>query len=669
MNPSPKPSPRSSAGRGRVVWLLILVAAYTATLAACNNRSEVLPATAGEARRDGPATAQWDLVEQMKADLVVERHPADGGGRAWLESDPDAPTATARTPGRWTIVYEAGPLGVAVGGMIYLQVSPFWGWSTPQVTYPTALGYTQVSTDAKGVKLEARELGPQLLGMEVGGRDLAPGEQVRIVYGAGKAGAMADRYAERGSRFWIAVDGDGDGVRKVLADSPSVDVAPGLPARLELTLPTTARPTERVRLTIAGLDRMGNAGVALQGKITFPDPPPGLDMPREIHLGPDDAARKTIEIVAREAGIYRIRAVGPHGLSAESNPMVVSQDGRRVLWGDLHGHSQRSDGTATPEDYFLYARDVAALDVVALTDHDHWGMLFLDQHPDMWEEIRAQTRRFHAPGRFVTLLGYEWTSWIHGHRHVLYFGDDGDVYSSMDPLFESPLQLWAALQGRDVLTIAHHSAGGPIAVNWDIPPDPELEPVTEIVSVHGSSEAADSTGIIYSARADNFVRDALGRGYRLGFVGSGDGHDGHPGLTHLGGAPSGGLAAILSEELTRQGVLEALRARRVYATNGPRILLRVDLDGQPMGSFVPATTSTNEGQRVLTVRAAGAGPIAEVQLIRSGKVTARLAAGGKDSLFERFAFADGELRSGEYLYVRLLQEGGGLAWSSPIFVR
>ena len=101
------------------------------------------------------------------------------------------------------------------------------------------------------------------------------------------------------------------------------------------------------------------------------------------------------------------------------------REGPRVLWGDLHGHSAFSDGTGLPEDYFVYARDVSALDVVALTDHDHWGILPLAEHPELWNEIRAQTRRFHAPGRFVTLLGFEWTSWIHGHRHVLYFGDDG----------------------------------------------------------------------------------------------------------------------------------------------------------------------------------------------------------------------------------------------------
>ncbi|MGH9337934.1 MAG: DUF3604 domain-containing protein, partial [Vicinamibacteria bacterium] len=93
----------------------------------------------------------------------------------------------------------------------------------------------------------------------------------------------------------------------------------------------------------------------------------------------------------------------------------------RILWGDLHGHSQLSDGTGTPEDFFLYARDVAALDVVALTDHDHWGMVFLDANPGLWKTIEETARRFDEPGRFVALLGYEWTSWIHGHRHVLYF--------------------------------------------------------------------------------------------------------------------------------------------------------------------------------------------------------------------------------------------------------
>ena len=92
----------------------------------------------------------------------------------------------------------------------------------------------------------------------------------------------------------------------------------------------------------------------------------------------------------------------------------------------------------------------------------------------------------------MTLLGYEWTSWIYGHRHVLHFDDTAVIRSSSDERFDSPPELWAALRGAPVLTFAHHSAGAPVAMDWRIAPDPVLEPLTEIVSVHGSSESFDS---------------------------------------------------------------------------------------------------------------------------------------------------------------------------------
>jgi hypothetical protein len=644
---------RSNAGSYLFCFLVILGAACSC------DRNESPQAVPAELPRPGPTTARWQLVETLRNDLNARRHPADGGGQAWLDAEPGRPpVARAGMPGRWTIVYEAGPLGVAAGGMVFLQVSPFWGWSTPQVTEPGAPGYTEVTTAAAAVELKPRTLDQQLLGIEVAGRELREGEQIRIIYGAGAAGAVADRYAERSSRFWIAVDGDGDGVRKLLEDSPAVDVAPRSAARLVLTLPTTARPGATVRLTVAVLDAVGNAGVEVEGDVVLKDPPAGLELPGTIALAAGDKGRRSVEGIARREGVYRLHAEGPAGLEAESNPLIVTPQVPRVLWGDLHGHSNFSDGTGTPEDYFFYARDVAALDVAALTDHDHWGMLFLDQHPAMWEEIRRQTRRFHRPGRFVTLLGFEWTSWIYGHRHVLYFTDAGNLLSSLDPAYESPQRLWAALRGQPALTFAHHSAGGPIATDWSIAPDPVLEPLTEVVSVHGSSEAADVPSRVYAAVSGNFVRDALERSYRLGFVGSGDGHDGHPGLTHLA-APSGGVAAIFSEELTREGVLAALSARRTYATNGPRIFLQVKLGGQPMG------TTTGAGDKTLAVHAAGTAPITAVDVIRSGSVVERVPGNATEISFER---AIGQLRGGEYLYVRVIQESGGLAWSSPFFV-
>jgi hypothetical protein len=344
--------------------------------------------------------------------------------------------------------------------------------------------------------------------------------------------------------------------------------------------------------------------------------------------------------------------------------MLVTSDGPNVFWGDLHGHTSLSDGTGTVEDYFTYARDVSALDVVAITDHDHWGMLPLDGQPEFWEETKTQTRRFHQPGRFVTLLGYEWTNWIHGHRHVLYFEDEGEIYSSISLDYETPTQLWDALRGKRALTFAHHSAGGVIPTNWAFPPDPVLEPLTEIVSVHGSSEALDSPVPIYDPIPGNFMRDILGRGYRFGFIGSGDGHDGHPGFTHLI-TESGGLAAIITDTLTRESILEALRARRVYATNGPRILLRTALGGHSMGALIPKPkTGSFTGE--LFVHVVAEAPLERVDLIRSGEVVNSMPVDGLLEITLSQEIKD--LVSGEYLYVRAVQEDSGAAWSSPIYI-
>lgn len=618
----------------------------------------------GESSRHQSPSAKPEIVDTLRQNLELERHPSDGGGRAWLEEGSGSPanTVTAGRPGRWSVVFETGSLGIVEGGWIFFQAPPFWHWSTPQVLDPEQPGFTEVSSEAEGVELVPLTIDKELLAIEVKGRALEAGEQVRIVYGAGAVGAIADRYAERRSRFYVAVDGDGDGIRESLPDQLWVDIVAGPAARLIATLPSTARPGERVALTIAALDLFGNFARDFTGEVSLSGPVADLELPASVGFGEEDAGSKKIALTFVEEGIYRILVEGPNGMQAESNPLMVARGVSRILWGDLHGHSGLSDGTGTPDDYFRYARDVAALDVVSLTDHDHWGMEPLALHPEIWEEIRKEAELFHQPGEFVTLLGYEWTNWLHGHRHVLYFQDRGEVIDSTDPDFDTPDELWAALRGQEALTVAHHSAGGPIATNWNYLPDPELEPVTEVVSVHGSSEAMDSPAVIYSPVPGNFVRDVLDRGVRFGFIGSGDGHDGHPGLAHLNG-PSGGLAAILSEDLSREGILAAIRERRVYATNGPRIVLGVSLGELGMGSVLEAGPHSPDRLRVFVT---APGPLERLDVIRSGQVVQTIACEGQRT----FSWQDQlpGLKPGEYVYVRAVQSDGGAAWSSPIFL-
>ena len=652
---------------------------------------------------------RFDVVEELRADLLRPRAEADGGGSASVE-ELGGPAVAGR-PGSWRIVYRAGPLGVAVGGAVYLQVSPFWAWSTPQVEREAALGFTRIATDAEDVDLSAETLDQQLLAVHVGGRPLREGERIEITYGAGPAGALADRYAERESRFWVAVDGDGDGVRELIAESPAVDVMPGLPARLLLHLPSTARPGDRVTLTAALVDAVGNGWPAAAGTLELRLPAgaslvdsrvdSATDVERSLSLALalEDRGRLVIplRLSAEAGGVIRVRGqligtAAEPGFEAESNPLVVAPAGPRGRWADLQNHSGLSDGSATPDDLLRYAREVAGLDAAAVTDHDHWGMRFMDGEPSIWRRTLDAADALNDPGRFVALAGYEWTNWVEGHRHVVFFEPTAEaaaglLLSSIDEQYDEPRELWAGLEDVRALTFAHHSAGAPIATDWSSPPPAGIEPVTEIVSVHGSSEAADSPGmVVRNALAGNFVRDALDRGYRLGFVGSSDGHDGHPGLGHLA-SPSGGVAAILTDEVTRQGIYEALLARRTYATNGPRIVVRASYAGWPIGADIPAAAAAAGAvgpiagvpQQTLVVRAIAPGRITRIDVVsRQGAAGAGTLTG--EALCGEGERGDGErecsltvplpgFQAGGYLYLRVVQEDGGAAWTSPFFFR
>jgi hypothetical protein len=644
--------------------LLLIALAVGGGPVACSGQDRASQATQASAVSGAAfSDARTARVERLVRERARSPGRADGQGRAWLGRRLGTrPRVQASQEGRWSIVYEAGETGIAVGGSIRLLIPPFLGWTPPQLTDPQALGYVTVAARAPGVGLRVDQPEPLVIRVGIADRELRHGERIRFVYGAGPARARADSSAERDSRFWISVDGDGDGIGDVLPDSPAIDIEPGPPRRLHVVWPTTARPGEVVQLHVSVLDANGNAGIPWSGEVALAGLPSSVEGARAIAFTAAHRGTRSAELRVSESGIYRVVATAADGLAGESNPLVIAAGGERVLWADLHGHSNVSDGTGLPEDFFRYARDVAGLDAAALTDHDHHGApRYLDENEDVWESIRTAVRRSRAPGRFVSILGYEWTSWLHGHRHVLYFGDDGPVRSALDPRHDAPPKLWAALRGDTALTIAHHPAGGPMATNWAIAPDPALEPLVEVASRHGSSEALETPGPVKRTIEGSFVRDALDRGYRLGFVGSSDSHDGHPGCVQEPGRRSCGLAAILSRTATREAILGALRARRTYATSGPRILLRVALDGEPMGSAVAAAPS-----RTLAVQVVAPVSLARVDVLRSGRIAEVVAGNSRTAIaFERELT---DLVAGEYVYVRAVQEDDGAAWSSPFFV-
>jgi hypothetical protein len=126
-----------------------------------------------------------------------------------------------------------------------------------------------------------------------------------------------------------------------------------------------------------------------------------------------------------------------------------------------------------------------------------------------------------------------------------------------------------------------------------------------------------------------------------------------------------GLAAILTDRLDREAVLEALRGRRVYATSGPRILLRFAVAGAGMGGV--ARLADPEAPRPVYVRALGTAPIERVDVVKDGRVVHSVPGEGREEI-EVLLEDSSPARNGEYLYARVVQTDGGLAWSSPVWL-
>ncbi|MFB6219712.1 MAG: DUF3604 domain-containing protein, partial [Halobacteriaceae archaeon] len=150
--------------------------------------------------------------------------------------------------------------------------------------------------------------------------------------------------------------------------------------------------------------------------------------------------------------------------------------------------------------------------------------------------------------------------------------------------------------------------------DWDAF-DPELSPVMEVYSGHGSSEAVDEPPRMENLSmgprvSGGTLQDGLGRGCRVGVVAGNDGW-GVPGTPW-----DDGVTGVWAAERTREAVWAALRDRRTYGVSGDRIAIDYEVGGAPMGSVAPLDAPTAEAE-VDCPR-----PLDAVEVVGDGRVLA-----------------------------------------------
>jgi hypothetical protein len=279
----------------------------------------------------------------------------------------------------------------------------------------------------------------------------------------------------------------------------------------------------------------------------------------------------------------------------------------------------------------------------------------------------------------VTLLASEYHERrVAGDKNIYYRDDDASLLRWSDLEGPQPLALWRALNGIKALTIPHHTVSGSGRLRpWDHHHS-DYQRLVEIYSNWGNSECEGCLKPNYwTNNFDNSVQNGLAKGYRLGFVASGDSHDGLPGNSswmRLRRGYRSGLVAVFAPELTREGIFDALWDRHCYATTGSRIILLVTLNGARMGAEL--ADEQDRACRTLSVQVAGTARITRIDVIRNGEEVFEQNGQGTEQEFEwtdRTPFEEIALPSYDgipfvYYYVRVIQMDGELAWSSPIWI-
>lgn len=328
--------------------------------------------------------------------------------------------------------------------------------------------------------------------------------------------------------------------------------------------------------------------------------------------------------------------------------------GLSTYFGDIQQHSAHSDGIGSADEVYLRARHRYDDDFVALTDHE--SFLGKRTGPGEWSFLQDVADRYDQPGRFATLLAYEWTGARHpgpGHKCV-YVPRRGLELLSRDVLPRGE-DLVAAIGAQGGIASPHH-------IGWtgcdEAAHDPVHTPVWEICSCHGCYEHADHPLGQRGDLRDQLVDVMLRKGHRFGFTASTDSHGllYHHGESRKRDPYRTGLTAVQAKDLSRDAVLEALRTRRCYATSGVKILLDVRVDGAPMGS-----TIVGEGPVLVEVQAIGTDVIERVDLVGPEGVLLTVRLGGTEVWLMRPVEAS-------FVYVRVVQRDGEMAWSSPVFV-
>lgn len=353
-------------------------------------------------------------------------------------------------------------------------------------------------------------------------------------------------------------------------------------------------------------------------------------------------------------------------------------------FGQLHAHTNNSDGAGTLAEAYRHAATVAKVDFLAVTDHSNsydtasssdkagtYNLTTYNANNSVYKagrDLIQSINRNKTYGSFIALYGYEMT-WSGGPGHINTFNTTGFVSRNNAELNgknnDSGMKAYYELLKTDTqLATSQFNHPGTTFGNFSnfAYYDEEIDAKISLIEV-GNGEGAIGSGGYFPSYEQYTM--ALDRGWHVAPTNNQDNHKG------LWGDSNTARSVVYTDNYTHDGIMQALVEMRVYATEDKNLDIAYLVNDEPLGTtFESAEDPVNFSITVTDPDLSD--KVATVELVTNGGKIYKKWGGGGDALnldengdfTADFAISD--LPDG-YYYVRVVQTDSDIAVTAPVW--
>lgn len=358
---------------------------------------------------------------------------------------------------------------------------------------------------------------------------------------------------------------------------------------------------------------------------------------------------------------------------AEFNYRLKVQGQMQNYFGQLHAHTaENSDGQGTLKEGFEWARDQAKLDFFAITDHsnsfdkantadkaDTYNLGSYNASNEKWQNGQREAEAARTP-EYVSVYGYEMT-WSGGPGHMNTFATEGFVSRNNKELNnktnDAGLKAYYELLKKTPESISQFNHPGKTFGTFSgyAYYDPVIDDRISLIEV-GNGEGAVGSGSYFPSYGEYTA--ALDKGWHLAPTNNQDNHKKGWGTANTA------RTVIYTDNLSVDGLYEALRERRVYATEDNNLDIVYTLNDEVLGSII------SEKPEVANFKVSVKDPDA-TDRIQSIEIITN---GGKVIQKETFNDQEAELSyilnnpKAGYYYIKVVQADRHIAVTAPVWL-